>query len=153
MDNTNLQRYLDESSIDAEILTMSGRVRSVAEASLELGVPPDQFIKTVVFIDSEEKPILAIVQGTDRASSKRIGKALGIPPPTLAKPDDAARLTGYKVGGTPPVSIVEAKTLIDLNVMSMEEVVGGGGTDHHLLRINPARILEATNATVVRIRK
>ncbi|MHA2020595.1 MAG: aminoacyl-tRNA deacylase [Candidatus Thorarchaeota archaeon] len=153
MDNTHLQRYLHDHNINAEILTMSGRVRSVAEASQELGVPPDRFIKTVVFIDSEEKPILAIVQGTDRASSKRIGKALGIPPPTLATSDDAARLTGYKVGGTPPVSIVEAKTLIDPNVTSMEEVVGGGGTDHHLLRINPAHILEATNATVVRIRK
>ena len=51
MDNTNLQRYLDENNIEAEILTMSGRVRSVSEASQELGVPPDSFIKTVVFID------------------------------------------------------------------------------------------------------
>ncbi|MHA2042846.1 MAG: aminoacyl-tRNA deacylase [Candidatus Thorarchaeota archaeon] len=153
MDNTHLQRFLDENDIDAEILTMSGRVRSVAEASEELGVPPERFIKTVVFIDSEGKPILAIVQGTYRASSKRIGKALGILPPTLATPDDAARLTGYKVGGTPPVSILEARTLIDPHVMSMEEVVGGGGTDHHLLRIRPASILKAANGTVVRIRK
>lgn len=153
MDNTHLQRYLNDHNINAEILTMSGRVRSVAEASQELGVPPDRFIKTVVFIDSEEKPILAIVQGTDRASSKRIGKALGIPPPTLATPDDVVRLTGYEVGGTPPVSIPEVKTLIDPNVISMEEVVGGGGTDHHLLRINPASILKATGGTVLRVRK
>lgn len=153
MDNADLQRYLDENDIEAEILIMSGRVRSVAEASRELGVPPERFIKTVVFIDSEEKPILAIVQGTDRASSKRIGKALGIPPPTLATPDDAARLTGYKVGGTPPVSITKAETLIDPNVMSMEEVVGGGGTDHHLLRINPESILKSSDGTVVRVRK
>ena len=153
MDNTNLQRYLDENNIEAEILTISGRVRSVAEASQELGVPPDSFIKTVVFIDLEENAILAIVQGTDRASSKRIGKALGIDPPTLATPADAERLTGYKVGGTPPVSITEAITLIDPNVMSMDEVVGGGGTDHHLLRIGPAIILEASEGTVVRVRK
>ncbi|MFW9967641.1 MAG: aminoacyl-tRNA deacylase [Candidatus Thorarchaeota archaeon] len=153
MDNTNLQRYLDEHGIDAEILPMSGRVRSVAEASQELGLPPDRFIKTVVFIDSEEKPILAIVKGTDRASSKRVSKALGIPPPTLATPEDAVRLTGYEVGGTPPISIPDAKTLIDSNVMSMEEVVGGGGTDRHLLRIKPAYILENTNGVVTRIRK
>ncbi|MHA2142348.1 MAG: aminoacyl-tRNA deacylase [Candidatus Thorarchaeota archaeon] len=153
MDDTSLQKYLDENGINAEILTMSGRVRSVEEASQQLGVPPERFIKTVVFIDSKEQPILAIVKGTDRASSKRIGKALEIPPPTLATPDDAVRLTGYKVGGTPPVSILEAKTLIDPRVMLMEEVVGGGGTDHHLLRIDPERILESANGTVVRIRK
>ncbi len=153
MDNTDLQKYIDCERVAAEILNMKGRVHSVAAASEELGLPPDRFIKTLVFIGPEEEPILAVVQGTDRASSKRISKALDMDSPRLATPDEAIKLTGYEVGGTPPVSIPNAKVLIDPNVMAMDEVVGGGGSDRHLLRISPTEILRVTSGKVARIRK
>jgi prolyl-tRNA editing enzyme YbaK/EbsC (Cys-tRNA(Pro) deacylase) len=153
MDNQDLQRYIDEKSLDAKILTMSGRVHSVEAASNELGVPPDHIIKTVVFIGSEENAILAIVKGTDRASSKRIGKALNIDIPRLATPEEALQLTEYEVGGTPPISIRNGIVLIDPRVMEMESVVGGGGSDYHLLRISPSEILQATAGRIIRIRK
>ena len=153
MNNVDLQEYIERTGVAAEILNMKGRVHSVAAASEELGLPPDHFIKTLVFIWQEEELILAIVQGTDRASSRRISKALGTGPPSLATPDEAIELTGYEVGGTPPVSIPSAKVLIDPNVMAMDEVVGGGGTDRHLLRISPSEILRITGGKVVRVRK
>ncbi|UCH03405.1 MAG: YbaK/EbsC family protein [Candidatus Thorarchaeota archaeon] len=153
MDNTDLQEYVEHSEVAAKILNMEGRVHSVAAASEELGLPPDRFIKTLVFIGPEEELILAIVQGTDRASSKRISKALDIEPPRLATPEEAIELTGYEVGGTPPVSIPNAKVLIDPNVMAMNEVVGGGGSDRHLLRISPSEIVRVTGGKVVRVRK
>ncbi|MFX0106647.1 MAG: aminoacyl-tRNA deacylase, partial [Candidatus Hodarchaeota archaeon] len=144
---------LEEAGINAEILDMMGRVRSVAEASSELDLPPDNFIKTIVFASPSEEPILAIVRGTDRASSRRIGVALEITPPLLATPDVALKLTGYEVGGMPPVSIPNAHVLIDPRVMELQDVVGGGGTERHLLRISPEDILKATNGLVVRIRR
>ncbi|MHA2380859.1 MAG: aminoacyl-tRNA deacylase [Candidatus Thorarchaeota archaeon] len=153
MDNTDLQEYVEHSEVAAKILNMEGRVHSVAAASEELGLPPDRFIKTLVFIGPEEELILAIVQGTDRASSKRISKALDIEPPRLATSEEAIELTGYEVGGTPPVSILNARVLIDPNVMAMNEVVGGGGSDRHLLRISPSEILRVTGGKVVRVRK
>ncbi|MFQ6123508.1 MAG: aminoacyl-tRNA deacylase [Candidatus Heimdallarchaeota archaeon] len=153
MDNTNLKKYIEQTGVVAEILTMKGRVHSVAAASKELGVPADHFIKTVVFTSHEEKPILAIVKGTDRASSKRIGNALGISRPNLATPEEAFELTGYAVGGTPPVGIRNARVLIDPKVMDMNTVIGGGGTDHHLLKIAPKEIVKATNGKVTRVRK
>ncbi|MFW9793451.1 MAG: aminoacyl-tRNA deacylase [Candidatus Thorarchaeota archaeon] len=152
MDNNDLQSYIEEHNIEAEILTMEGRVHSVEAASGELGVPPERFIKTVVFI-ANGKVILAIVNGTDRASSKRVGKAIDKPPPKLASPEQAFELTGFEVGGTPPIAISNASVLIDTRVMEMREVIGGGGTDRHLLRIDPAIILKETNAKIIRIRK
>ncbi|KXH74703.1 MAG: hypothetical protein AM326_09635, partial [Candidatus Thorarchaeota archaeon SMTZ-45] len=116
MDNNDLQNYIDENNIEAEILTMRGRVHSVEAASNELGVPPKRFIKTVVFLAKDEV-VLAIVNGTDRASSKRIGKAIGILPPKLASPEEAFDLTGFEVGGTPPIAIKNAIVLIDPRVM------------------------------------
>ena len=153
MDNTDLQKYIEQTGIAAEILTMTGRVHSVAAASKELGVPEEHFIKTVVFASSEEEFILAIVKGTDRASSKRISKALGISRPKLATPKEALKLTGYEVGGTPPIGIPNARVLIDPNVMEMDTVHGGGGSDHHLLKITPEEIVKVTNGTIVRVRK
>ena len=131
---------------------MKGRVHSVEAASKELGVPPEQFIKTVVFVDGISA-ILAIVLGTDRASSKRISKALSIEPPKLATPEEALDLTGYAVGGTPPISIKNVRVLVDSRVTDMAEVIGGGGSDHHLIRIKPSDIIECSDANVVRVRK
>lgn len=139
--------------MEAEILNMERRVHSVDAASSELGVPPERFIKTVVFLADDDKVILAIVNGTDRASSKRLGTAVNMDPPRLASPEEALNLTGFEVGGTPPIAIKNAEVLIDPRVMEMSEVIGGGGTDRHLLRIRPEEILKATGAKIVRIRK
>lgn len=152
MDNDDLQNYITENNIEAEILTMGGRVHSVDAASNELGVPPERFIKTVVFL-ADDEVILAIVNGIDRASSKRIGKAVNMVPPRLASPEEAFNLTGFEVGGTPPIAIKNVKVLIDPRVIEMPEVIGGGGTDRHLLRIKPEEILKDTDAKIVRIRK
>lgn len=153
MDHIDLQKYIEQTGISAQMLPMKGRVHSVAAASKELGVPPDQFIKSVVFTNKEEKLILAIVKGTDRASAKRIAKAIVVDDPRLATPEIALKLTSYEVGGTPPVSISNATVLIDPKVMEMETVVGGGGSDRHLLRISPEEIVKVTNGTIVRVRK
>lgn len=152
MDNNDLQKYIEANNIEAEILTMMNRVHSVDAASSELGVPPERFIKTVVFL-ADDKVILAIVNGIDRASSKRIGKVLDISPPRLASPEEAFNLTGFEVGGTPPIAISNASVLIDTRVMEMPEVIGGGGTDRHLLRIRPEEIVKDTGAKIVRVRK
>ncbi|MFW9891682.1 MAG: aminoacyl-tRNA deacylase [Candidatus Thorarchaeota archaeon] len=152
MDNHDLQSYIEVHKIEAEILPMKGRVHSVDAASSELGVPPERFIKTVVFI-ANDKVILAIVNGTDRASSKRVGKAIDLPPPGLASPEEAFELTGFEVGGTPPIAISNAHVVIDTRVMEMPEVIGGGGTDRHLLRIKPEEIVKDTGAKIARIRK
>ncbi|MFW9848738.1 MAG: aminoacyl-tRNA deacylase [Candidatus Thorarchaeota archaeon] len=152
MDNSDLHKHIEANGIDAEILSMKGRVHSVEAASNELGLPPESFIKTVVFV-SEGKAILAIVKGTDRASSKRIIKALTIESARLATPEEALSLTGYAVGGTPPISITGVHVLVDPKVMEMDKVVGGGGTDRHLLRIKPDDIVKDNQATVARVRK
>ncbi|MFW9965305.1 MAG: aminoacyl-tRNA deacylase [Candidatus Sifarchaeia archaeon] len=152
LDNNDLQNYIETNNIKAEILAMTGRVHSVDAASNELGVPPERFIKTVVFLD-DDNVILAIVNGTDRASSKRIGKVLDILTPKLATPAEAFNLTGFEVGGTPPIAIKNATVLIDPRVMEMPEVIGGGGTDRHLLRIKPEEIVKDTGAKTARIRK
>jgi prolyl-tRNA editing enzyme YbaK/EbsC (Cys-tRNA(Pro) deacylase) len=152
LNNKDLQSYIIANNIDAEILTMGGRVHSVDAASRELGIPPERVIKTVVFV-ADDKVILAIVNGTDRASSKRLGAAMGITPPRLALPEEVFNLTGFEVGGTPPIAIENADVLIDPRVMELSEVIGGGGTDRHLLRIRPEEIVRATGAQIVRIRK
>lgn len=152
MNDKDLQSYIISHNIDAEILTMVGRVHSVDAASKELGIPPERIIKTVVFV-VDDKVILAIVNGTDRASSKRLSAAIGITPPRLASPEEALNLTGFEVGGTPPIAIKNADVLIDPRVMELSEVIGGGGTDHHLLRIRPEEIVRTTGARIVRIRK
>ena len=153
MDYKDLQKYIIQKGISAKILPMKGRVHSVEAASKEIGVSSEYIIKTVVFTTPSNNLILAIIKGKDRVSSKRISKAMNVEHPKLATPDEALKLTSYEVGGTPPVGIPNAQVLIDPKVMEMDMVVGGGGTDFHLLKINPEEILKATNGQISRVRK
>jgi len=60
----------------------------------------------------------------------------------LATPNQTLEITGYNVGGVPPITIFGVKTIIDKLVMEKEIVYSGGGDDHSMLKISPKEIEE-----------
>jgi len=70
----------------------------------------------------------------------------------LATEEEVLNITGYKVGGVPP--ILDIKVLIDKRVMNKEYVYGGGGNEHTLLKIKPQDIVKINrNIEIVNIAK
>ena len=146
-----LLSYLKENSVDAEHLVFEKSCHSVQEAADAIGTSPDNFVKSICMI-SNDKPIIAIVKGEDRASTSRVEKLMNIDRPKLATPEQILEMTGYPCGGTPPLGF-NAIFLIDEKVMDNEFVYAGGGTEKSLLKISPLEIKRITNGVVGRIRK
>ena len=147
-----LKRIIEEHGIDAEHLSFNQSCHSVAEAARTAGAEPEDFIKSICMVDGDGGVIVAIVKGEDRASTSRVGKALGIERPRIAPPDEILGLTGFPVGGTPGFGF-EARFLVDPRVLEKEHVYLGGGSERSLVRISPLELVRANGGRVVRIRK
>ena len=131
--------------LDAEILDIGRPVKTVEQATREAGVARKQVIKSLVII-SESGPLLAIVDGESRVSLPKLEKKFG--KCRFAKPKEVKELTGYEVGGVPPVG-VPLRTIIDPRVLENEYVIGGGGAIDRLIRIRPEKIIEYQRAEVI----
>ncbi len=147
-----LKKYIQEKGISAEHVHFENSVHSVEDACREVNAQPDDFVKTICMITVDGKVIGAIVLGSDRASTERVGKVLNIERPSVATPEKALEKTGYIVGGTPPFGY-EATFLIDLKVMEKDIVYAGGGTPNALIRISTKDLQKANHGQVVRVRK
>ena len=147
-----LQKYIEENSIPCEYLQFEQSCHSVLEAANAAGVEPDDCVKNICLIDSEDNLIVAIVKGDDRVSTSRVGKALDISRPRIANPEEILQKTGYPCGGTPSFGF-QALFLIDPVVMERDVVLSGGGSEYSLVKIAPVEMQKANNGKVVKIRK
>jgi prolyl-tRNA editing enzyme YbaK/EbsC (Cys-tRNA(Pro) deacylase) len=103
-------------------------------------------------IDGQGNSIVAIVKGGDRASTKRVAKALNIERPRTATPEEILEKTGYPCGGTPSFGY-KSKFLIDPKVMEKQIVFSGGGSEKSLLKISTKEIQRVSHGKIVRVRK
>ncbi|VVB99571.1 Aminoacyl-tRNA editing domain protein [uncultured archaeon] len=98
--------------------------------------------KSIVLIDSNQSPLLVIMLGKDRADFAKIKKILGVADVRLCQPKEVIEITGYEIGGVPPISIYGIKTIMDKAVSEKDEVVCGGGDPRHLMKIKVLEIME-----------
>jgi len=144
-----LQKFLDAEGIDAEIIRLGRKTKTVEQAAVALQTSKDKIIKTLTFIDGSGEPVLAIVTGEDTVNSKKLAKTIDTVGVRMATPTEVKRHSGYSVGGVPPVGHqVKTRTVIDMKVMRKKLVYGGGGSDSSLLKIRPWDIKRLQDAMV-----
>ncbi|NJE09181.1 hypothetical protein E3E31_11725 [Thermococcus sp. M39] len=136
-------------SLGGEMINVGKPVKTVAQAVKATGVSPRQIIKSLVLI-SEKGPILAIVDGESKVSLEKIKQHFG--EVRLATPEEVKEITGFEVGGVPPVGI-NIKTIVDPKVLENEFVIGGGGRIDKLCKLSPKKIVEYQKAEIIEIRE
>lgn len=147
-----IKKFLQDNNIQGEHLHFEQSCHSVEEAARAANANTDDFVKNICMIDSENNLIVAIVKGEDRASTKRVSKALNIERPRTANDQEILQKTGYPCGGTPSFGY-QAKFLIDPRVMEKETVYTGGGSENSLVRISTKNLQKANSGEIVRVRK
>ncbi len=158
----DLQRYLTEAQIAAELLPDLGDTPTVPAAAAVLGVEPDQIIKTLLFLieePAEAIPVIVISHGERRVDKKLLANhfAVGTKRVKFAPADVVLDLLGYPAGGVPPIGHkTPIPVLLDASVVRAAEqfggiLFGGGGDDRTMLRITLAELLRVTIPTVVTI--
>lgn len=147
----DLERYIREHGIEAELLRDVGDTATVEGAAAALGVPPESIVKTLVFL-VDGRPVVYITHGTQRVDPRILARHFGVgrKKVRLADPQTVLELTGYPAGGVPPFGHrTPLPTLIDARVLALPVVYAGGGDDHTMMRITPEALRQATQAVVV----
>lgn len=147
-----LKEFLRKNNIQCEYLRFEQSCHSVEEAANAANASPEDFVKDICLIDSNNNLIVAIVKGEDRASTSKIGEILNIERPRIATPEEILEKTGYPCGGVPSFGY-SAIFLIDEKVMKKEIVYSSGGSECSLIKISPKELARVNKGRVLRIRK
>lgn len=149
----DLQQFIDENQIAAEILPMEEDTPTVPDAARALGVGEDQIIKSLVFL-VEGQPTLVIANGTRKVEVRLIARHYGVgrKRAKMARPEQALEITGYIVGAMPPFGHwTRLRTIVDPDVVAQQEIFGGGGEINAMLCITAEELVYATGAEIVRV--
>ncbi len=158
----DLQQFLLEHGVMAELLSDIGDTPTVPAAALALGVEADQIIKTLLFLveepmQSEPTAVVVISHGERRVDKKLLARHFGVgsKKAKLASAEIVLALLGYPAGGVPPLGHkTTLPVLIDASVVRAAArfggmVYGGGGDDRTMLRITLDELLACAQPTEV----
>lgn len=146
-----LAAWLAARGVDAELVAPGAEMPTVERAAAALGVAPAEIVKSILFQHKKDRGrlCLAVAPGDVQVDRRKVADALGQTRLKLASPDAALEATGYAVGGIPPVGHrSHLPVVVDERVLAHPVVFGGGGDEHHMLRIAPAAIVALTAAVV-----
>ncbi len=152
MPREDLRAFLKKNGVKARFKIFKSHTMTVADAERQLGVSRERIIKSIVFLDENDAPILAIVPGDRKVSREKLAGACRVNRVRIAGFEEVKQLTGYEAGAVPPVGHErQLRTLIDLRLLTLEKVFGGGGAVNVLLEIDPRDIKRLANAKVADI--
>ncbi len=115
-------------------------------AAQSLGVEPARMLKTLI-VRADGKFACVILPSDREASMKRVAAALGAKAAEMAKPVDAERATGFKVGGVSPFGQKKpAPTVLDASALSHVTVFVNGGRRGLQAELDPREIVRALQA-------
>jgi prolyl-tRNA editing enzyme YbaK/EbsC (Cys-tRNA(Pro) deacylase) len=123
-------------------------VKTVEQAGRKVAV--EKIAKSIVMLDSDGVPLLAILPARCRISHKKIKRLLALRDVRLASPDEVLRYSGYPAGGVPPLNDIK-RVLVDETVLKMETAIVGGGDVNKLVEIKTHDIMDALNPKIADI--
>jgi len=144
----NLAAFLISSKVYFEFLKKRPTQHAL-EASKISGLTLSEIVKTIVFVDQNSKPMIAVVRGDRDVSRHKLQHCSNSKSVRLASDDTAKAVTGYPTGGIPPVGHKKKlPVFIDAEVMRHEYAWCGGGARTKLVRLRTEDIVGLNAATV-----
>ncbi|HYU80601.1 MAG TPA: YbaK/EbsC family protein [Vicinamibacterales bacterium] len=148
--HTNAQRVqtaLRAQGSSAQVVHMPDSTRTAAEAAAALGTTVGQIVKSLVFI-ADDGPVLVLTSGSERVSLEKLRAIVG-GSVMRADADTVKRLTGYAIGGVPPLAhSTPARVLMDPHLHTFDIVWAAAGTPHDVFGIAPADLQKVAAAEV-----
>lgn len=131
-------REFDESTATAE------------QAAAAIGTQVGSIVKSLVFVAGDE-PILVLVSGSNRVDTARLGQLLGAPI-KRANADRVREVTGFAIGGIPPIGLATTiPAYMDRDLLAYERVWAAAGTPTSVFAVDPHTLARIAGARVVEL--
>ncbi len=112
-----------------------------------LGFDPFMVVKTLVMQDQDAKPLLVLMHGNRKVSTKNLARQIGAKSVEPCSPEVANRHSGYLVGGTSPFGTRRAMLVyIEATILDLPRILINGGRRGFLVGLDPAVCVQLLSA-------
>jgi len=110
-------------------------------SSRALGVPEHEVVKTLVMQDENAKPLIVLMHGDRKVSTKNLARQAGVKRVEPCKPEVAQRHSGYQVGGTSPFGTrKKLPVYLERSILALPRIYINGGRRGFLVGLVPAEL-------------
>jgi prolyl-tRNA editing enzyme YbaK/EbsC (Cys-tRNA(Pro) deacylase) len=154
-----IQRVLDAAArkgVTLEVHTFDESTHTAVEAAAAVGAELGQIVKSLVFVAPDGQgglePVLCLVSGPNRVDLARLAAVTAEPEIRRATAREAHELTGFSIGGIPPIGLPgTVRVIMDPDLGRFQVVWAAAGTATAVFPVPPGTLRTLANATVAPI--
>ena len=103
-----------------------------------LGLDPFTVVKTLIMQDHDAKPLVVLMHGNRKVSTKNLARQIGAKSVEPCTPEVANRHSGYLVGGTSPFATRRHMPVyIEASILQLPKIAINGGRRGYLVALDP----------------
>ncbi len=115
-----------------------------------LGLDPFTVVKTLVMQDQDARPLVVLMHGNRKVSTKNLARQIGVKSVEPCAPEVANRHSGYLVGGTSPFGTRrQMPVFIEETILALPRIAINGGRRGYLVGLDPKVCVELLGARPV----
>lgn len=123
-----------------------------SHSSASMGVAEHEVIKTLVMENDKGEPLIVLMHGDRKVSTKELARQSGAKRIAPCKPEEATRHSGYLIGGTSPFGTRKVMpTYLERSVLELERIYINGGRRGYLLGMAPAELARVLSPVLVQV--
>jgi prolyl-tRNA editing enzyme YbaK/EbsC (Cys-tRNA(Pro) deacylase) len=148
-----IQDTLHELGSNFKVIEFSESTRTAQEAAERVGCQLGQIVKSMIFRgQTSNKAILVLTSGANRVDEKKIShyadEIIG-----RADPDFVRMMTGFAIGGVPPVGHAQLlETYIDEDLLQYTNVWAAAGTPNAVFELPSSDLAKITHGKIMRVK-
>ena len=149
-----VKAFLEASGCEVRVIHSEGTIFTVEDASRTVGAPPEQILKSLLFVTEEGEWALVLMSGSNRVNDKKVKRALDTVKVRMGTAEAIKAFSGFEPGGVPPVGYpTPPKALLDADLFQYDVVWSAAGTDHDFFPITPEELLRITGGVKADVKK
>ena len=114
-----------------------------AESARQLGLHEHHVVKTLVMQDESARPLLVLMHGDCKVSTKNLARQAGCKSIAACAPEVAQRHTGFQVGGTSPFGTRKRLPVyVERSVLALPRIWINGGRRGYLVGMAPQVLVD-----------
>ena len=115
-----------------------------------LGWDPFAVVKTLIMQDQDGKPLVVLMHGNRKVSTKNLARQIGAKSVEPCQPEVANRHSGYLVGGTSPFGTRKTMPVyIESTILELPKILINGGRRGYLVGLAPQVCVDLLGAKAV----
>ena len=127
-------------------------VRTSADAAREVGCEVAQIAKSLIFRGATSgRAVFVIASGANRVDETKVAELIG-EPIVRAEPAFVRDVTGYAIGGIPPLGHAQPlEPLVDEALLTLDRVWAAAGHPNALFETTPAELVAMSRGRVAKV--